>query len=156
MLDCGANGNFWVEYALGCLPTDVLDEWEDKLAFVCMAESDGRRLTPAFRGDREIIVLSERIVPRAHVAEDHPDVRYFTFAVLHEIAHAIRNHRPPNEITQEEDAVQEEEAYTLAFRWYNDYLRMNHPDLPPFTEEELRHAQARTRAAMLAALGRNE
>lgn len=154
--DCGHDGNFWGAYALGCLPDDVLTQCEDRLAFVSTTESDGRRLTRQFCEGRDIVVLSERIVPKGHKSEADPQVRYFTFAVLHEVAHAYRDHRPPNEISPEENDVQEAEANALAFQWFNDFIRReNRPALPEFSQAELEQAQTANREAMLAALGRH-
>lgn len=154
MWDCGYNGNYWCQYALQCLPEDIWREWQAKMAFVSLSGSDGRRLTHSFREKRDIIILSERIVPKNGTDESSPEVRYFVFVVLHEVAHAICRHRPPNEISPEENAAQEAEADRLAFRWFNEFLReRNHPDLPEFTEEELKRAQAANQAAMKVALG---
>ena len=156
MWDCGYNGDYWGQYALRCLPQDVWDEWQDKFAFVSLAGSDGRRLTRSFCENRDIIILSERIVPKDCADEGSPAVRYFVFVVLHEAAHAICRHRPPNEISPEEDAVQEAEANSFAFRTFNDFLtKRNHPDLLAFTEEELKRAQAANQEAMKAALVRH-
>jgi hypothetical protein len=154
MLNCGASGDYWARYALGCVPDDLWNEWHDKLAFVCLAGSDGRRLNRAAYANRDIIILSERIVPKEHANEGSPDVRYFVFCVLHETAHVICRHRPPNQISTDENVAQEAEANSLAFRWFNDYLQeRNHPDLPEFTLAELNRAQAGNQAAMRAALG---
>ena|SRR5258706_14817239 len=154
MFDCSPDAERWIIYALECLPADVLDEYQNALAFVCMDTSDGRRLTPAFREQRDIIVLSERIVPRGYAVETERRVRYFVFVVLHEIAHAVRQHQPPNEISEHENATQEAEAHALAFQWFNNYIReRNHPDLLEFGEEELTEAQEANQRAMRAALG---
>jgi hypothetical protein len=155
LLNCGADGDYWVEYALGCVPDDLWNAWHDKLAFVCLAGSDARRLNPAAYKNRNIIILSERIAPKQHANEGSPKIRYFVFCVLHETAHAILCHKPPNEISPVENAAQEAEANSVAFGWFNDFLRdRNHPDLPEFTAEELKRAQTATQAAMKTALGR--
>jgi hypothetical protein len=58
----------------------------------------------------------------------------------------IKQHKPPVEITEAENAAQEAEADELAFTWINDYLReRNHPDLPLLTPEEIAKAKARSR-----------
>src|SRR6267378_13476 len=113
-LDCGHIANHWVWHALSCLPDKIRAELDEKLAFVCMAESDARRLTPQFVGGRHVIVLSERIVPLEQSDEGSPEVRYLYFGVLHEVAHAFRQHRLPSEISQEENEHQEAEAEELA------------------------------------------
>lgn len=136
MFDCGYNGNYWVKYALRCLPNNVRDTWTEKLAFVSVSDSDARRLTRSFCRERDIIVLSERIVPADCMDESEANVRYFVFVVLHEVAHAICDHRPPNEISATENSAQEDEADRLAFKWYNDFLiTICHPDLPEFTKD---------------------
>lgn len=155
MWDCGRDGNFWGNYALGCLPDEVLTQCGDRLAFVSTTESDGRRLTQRFCEGRDIVVLSERIVPKGHRSEADAQVRYFVFAVLHEVAHAYCDHRPPNEISKDENDAQEAEANALAFQWFNDFIgQENRPALPEFTQQELERAQAANREAMLDALGR--
>jgi|SRR6267378_5662071 len=142
-LDCGHIANHWVWHALSCLPDKIRAELDEKLAFVCMAESDARRLTPQFVGGRHVIVLSERIVPLEQSDEGSPEVRYLYFGVLHEVAHAFRQHRLPSEISQEENEHQEAEADELAFEWFNGSLQAKaNPMLPPFTRKELAKAKA--------------
>ncbi|WP_175796650.1 ImmA/IrrE family metallo-endopeptidase [Burkholderia anthina] len=153
--DCGPEGNFWGQHTMGCLPKEVADACDGKLAFVSMTCSDGRRLTKKFCDGRDVIVLSERIVPQAGLSEAAAAVRYFMFVIMHEIAHAYREHRPPNEISPEENEAQEQEANALAFQWMNDAIRSRQsPHLHEFTQEELEGIQAQTRAAMEAARGR--
>lgn len=150
MLDCGYS-NQWVQNALGYLPRNTLDEHKERLAFVAMGHKDGCRLTPAFCKDREIIVLSERILPKRGAAEDNPDVRYLTFVVLHEVAHAIRNHQSPlyDSLTREEAEAQEREADELALQWFNKHIaaRQNRY-LLPITLEEIHEAKIKNQIAM--------
>jgi hypothetical protein len=73
--ECGPEGDFWGQHALRCLPDEVADACDGKLAFVTMTQSDGRRLTRKFCDGRDVIVLSERIVPRAGLREDNASVR---------------------------------------------------------------------------------
>lgn len=154
-LDCGNDLNFWVRGALGCVPDDVWNERGDRLSFVCMATSDGRRLTTQFIEGQHVIVLSERLVPAQGVAEDNWLVRYLYFVVLHEVAHATCDHRPPNEITVDENQRQEDEANALAFEWFNGYLETKLANgLPPFTQHELDGAQQRMTQLMLGWLAR--
>ena len=151
-LNCGHDGDFWVERALGCIPDEIWDKHGDSFAFVCTADSDGRRLGRAFAEGKHIIVLSERVIPRGPVAEDHPGVRYLHFVVLHEVAHAVCDHRPPNEITPEANQAQEDEADALAFEWLNAYLATKMANgLALYTVDELKEAQAHMRARMIAA-----
>jgi hypothetical protein len=76
------------------------------------------------------------------------------FVVLHEIAHAYRAHRPPSDISAEENQAREDEANARAFQWFNDAIRPRQlPHLPEFTQEELERTQTQTRAQMEAARG---
>jgi hypothetical protein len=143
MLQCGGRANGWLEHALkDCLPTEIFDEWKDKLAFLSTANSDAFRIAKKIREERELIFISEHIIPPNGVAEDHPDVRYFVFAALHEVVHAIKQHRPPNEISEEANKAQEAEADALAFEWFNAYIkRRKSAHLKEFTREELEAAK---------------
>ena len=81
--------------------------------------------------------------------EADPVVRYFMFVCLHETIHAVKQQRPRNEITPQENEAQESEADRLALQWINDYLKQrNHPDLPSLTQEEIERAQARNQELM--------
>ena len=115
-----------------------------------MDSSDGRRLTRSFLEGREIIILSERIIPRGR-QPDNLKVRYFLFAVLHEVAHAISDHQAPNKISDGENARQEEEADDLAFEWLNAYLKR--VGRAVFTKEELHQAQDASQDASAHTLG---
>lgn len=150
MLQCGPHANPWLEHALiNCLPPEVFDAWKNRLVFLSTTRSDAFRVAKTLRETRELIVLSERIIPRGPLSEDHPDVRYFMFAALHEVVHAIKQHRPPTEITSAENEAQEDEANTWALGWYNEYVRQrNSPHLRELTMAEVEAAQAKSRAAM--------
>jgi hypothetical protein len=147
LLNCGDKGDFWAEHALLCLPDDIRNEWDDRLTIICMAESDGRRLTRKSREGKEIIVLAERIVPSSSSNEDSADVRYFVFALLHEVAHAINDDPPPNECSKEENDAIEKRADNLAFQWFNSFLRTRR-NSTAFTKEELNTAQKRAQFLM--------
>ena len=89
---CGS----WVYHALKYLPPELFAEWKDKLAFYSTTGRDACHVSLSISQEREIILLSERIVPSdGNLAA----ARYFIFAVLHEVAHAVRKHEPPAEIT---------------------------------------------------------
>lgn len=153
--NCGRDGDFWVDNALRCLPDDIWAEHGDRFAFISTTDSDGRRLSPEAHAGKHVIILSERVIPRGYVAEDDAGVRYLYFVVLHEVAHAVRDHRPPNEITPEANQVQEAEANDLAFRWFNAYLTTKAANgLTLYTQEELTAAQQRMQEVMLAAQAR--
>lgn len=140
MFDCSRDAEFWIRHALECVPAKVWETFDEDLAFVCMDSSDGKRLTREFRENHEIILLSERIVPAGYRAEDDPKVRYFWFAVLHEVAHAYCDHASPKAISVEENVAQELDADKLAFTWFNDYLKSKKQ--PEFTDAELKKAKA--------------
>lgn len=91
-------------------------------------------------------MLSERLFPKGNVTEDHPDVRYLIFVVLHEIVHALQKHRSPllDGLTSEESAAQEAEADRLALDWFNAHIRRrNNRHLRELTEDEVKSAQAK-------------
>jgi hypothetical protein len=152
MLQCSPDSNNWLEDALtNCLPYEVLEQWQDRIAYISAEQRDAFRINRALRESRELIFLSERIAPLPGMNEADPIVRYFKFVCLHETVHAVKQHRPPNEITHEENAAQEAEADRLALQWINDYLKeRNHRDMPPLTDDEIERAQARNRALMNA------
>jgi hypothetical protein len=152
MLQCGARANGWLEHALTeCLPLEILDEWKDKLAFVSTANSDAYRIAKKTREERELIFISEHIIPPPNAREDHVDVRYFVFVALHETVHAIKQHEPPNEISVEANNAQEAEADAFAFEWFNGYIeRKNNPHLIHFTPQELAAATQRNAVKLQA------
>src|SRR5258708_24663863 len=94
MLDCGHWYNQWIEKALCYVPREVLDAYKESLVFIAMGPRDGTRLAPEIR-QREVIVLSEHVLPKAHANEGKKEVRYFIYVVLHEVAHAVKKHERP-------------------------------------------------------------
>jgi hypothetical protein len=71
------------------------------------------------------------------------------FACLHETVHAIKQQRPPNEISLEEMKCRNAEADRLALQWINDYRKeRDHPDMPLLTQDEIERAQTRNRELM--------
>lgn len=151
MFSCSEGAKFWIRHALDCLPDEVGDTIGNRLAFVCMDSSDGRRLTKEFCNNREIIVLSERIVPRGGLCENDWKVRYFWFAVLHEVAHAYCDHQAPKAISAEDNLQQEHHADDLAYKWFNEYLKSK--SQPLFTDEELEKAKIESQNAWDRAFG---
>jgi hypothetical protein len=152
VFDCSRDAELWIRHALkSCVPINVWKSIGERLAFVCMDSSDGRRLTREFCENHEIILLSERIIPRGYRAEDDPKVRYFWFAVLHEVAHAYRDHVSPAAISAEENAAQEGDADELAYAWFNKYLKSKKQ--PEFTSAELEKAKAASQEAWDKAFG---
>ncbi len=141
MIDCGNSRNRWVEIALGYLPFDILDEHKEGLVFIALGEYDACRLAPQYR-EREIIFLSDRTFPNSGVSEADRSARYFIFAVLHEVAHAIQRHKSPkfDRLTAEENQAQETEADQLAYDWFNQHVRNSDNQfllpLEPFEIEE--------------------
>ena len=150
MLDCGPYDH-WVEIALGYLPYEVLDENKENLAFISMAHRDGTRLARVICETREVIVLSEHVLPKGGVDEGQSDVRYFIYVVLHEVAHAVKKHRSPEYdfLTKEEFETQEREADDLAFKWFNDHVaELGNKYLTAITQEEIQLAQAKSQEIM--------
>lgn len=140
MLYCGDRYNNWVVLALQYLPEKILLELIDKIAIFSTSELDGCRIARVICNDREIILLSERILPKKLAEEDHADVRYFIFVVLHEIAHVFKNHRSPlyDNLSYEDNCFQENEANEMAFHWFNEHVKKrNNQFLKPLTYEEI-------------------
>ena len=151
MLHCGSRYNFWVAHAIKYLPEDVSVQVVHRLAIFSTAEHDACRVARAICEEREIILLSERILPKKGAREDQPQVRYFIFVVLHEIAHAYKKHRSPlyDGLSQEEVDAQEKEADDLAFAWFNMHVQArNNPHLHPLTYQEIKIAQGKNQQLM--------
>ena len=153
MIDCGGDyANAAVRSVLeDYLPPDVLSAFNGRLAFVSTTCVDGVRLTKSFCRDREIIVLSERIIPaKAGDEEFHPSYRYFIFVVLHEIAHACRDHLSPSwdGLTAEEVEIQERETDDLALKWFNEHASTTLFQ-PALTVAELEETQGRGESAAI-------
>lgn len=144
MLHCGSRYNSWVAHALKYLPPEVLFEFKDQLAFYSTAQRDACRVARDICEGKEIILLSERILPKKGAQEYHSQVRYFIFGVLHEIAHALQNHRSPllDNLSGDEVSAQEKEADELALSWFNDHVRRrNNRYLKPIAFEEIEEAK---------------
>ncbi len=98
-------------------------------------------------------MLSQRILLRKGTNEADQQVRYFTFAVFHEVAHAYLKHRYPlfDGISPEENSIQEAEADALAVQWYNDYVREKaNYHMPELAVEEIEGARKKNQAEMEA------
>lgn len=151
MLACGHLYNQWVQNALEYLPQDVLDENKDKLVFVSTAQTDGCRLARRYCETREVILLSERVLPKQGAKEGQPEVRYFIFTVLHEVAHAVRKHKSQkfDNLTEREDRAQEEEADGIALAWFNEHVKArNNLYLKEITTEEIEEMRKNNRTRM--------
>jgi len=132
MLECGSLYNQWVQLALHYLPQMVLDEIKNNVVFISMAHQDACRVTRHYAENCEIIILSERILPKQGANEGQPEVRYFIYAVLHELAHAIKKHKSPklDNLTEQEKQSQENEADEIALKWFNEHIKeLNNPYL---------------------------
>ncbi|MBU1566866.1 MAG: hypothetical protein KJ630_14740 [Proteobacteria bacterium] len=126
MIDCGISQNKWVEAALDYLPDDVFDKINGKIAITCL-RSDACRLGKKICNHEEIIILSPWIfsyIPPGS-SEIDKEWRYFIFCILHEVAHAVCKHLPPNEISSQKHQYQESEADKYALKWFNDYVIEN-------------------------------
>lgn len=144
MLDCGDNYNHWVGFALEYLPQAVLDENKDNLVFISTAHRDACRVARHYCENREVILLSERVLPKRGANERQPEVRYFIFVVLHEVVHAVKRHKSPkfDKLTPEENQAQEDEADKIAIEWFNNHVKsLNNPYLKPITMDEIKEMQ---------------
>ncbi len=151
MLDCGSYYNQAVQMALKYLPQAVLEENKDKLVFITTAQRDGCRVARHYCENREVILFSERILPKQGADEGQPEFRYFIYVVLHEVLHAIKKHKSPkfDELTPEENEAQEAEADAIALEWFNEHVKArNNQYLKPITREEIEQAQSKNQALM--------
>ena len=152
MLDCGRDHNWWLELVLKYLPEDVFDQNKERFLFTSTATRDACRVARHYCQTREIILLSERILPGQKVRDEtDPKARYFIYVVLHEVAHAIRNHKSPkfDNLTNDEYEAQEKEADELAMTWFNEHVtKRNNKYLHPITNQEIEAAQAKNRKLM--------
>ena len=149
MLHNGKWYNRYLEIALGYLPDEIYEKYENKIEFFTTAECDACRIARVLCEEKEIILLSERILPNTIDVEDNNNGRYFIFSVLHEIVHAIKKHRPPKDITPKADKNQEEEADNLAFEWFNKHVESrNNAALKPITQDEINEARERNQKLM--------
>jgi hypothetical protein len=151
LIDCGgAYANAAVRSVLeNYLPSDVLSAFDGRLAFVSTLGVDGVRLTKSFCRDRDVIVLSERIIPVTSEDEEfHPVYRYFIFVVLREIAHACKEHVSPfsNDLTAPQVESQTREAEELALKWFNEHASTTLFQ-PPITISEIEEIRGKARAS---------
>ena len=151
LIDCGDDyANAAVRSALeNYLPADVLSAFDGRLALVSTGNVGGLRLTKSFCRDRDVIVLSERILPvKSGDEEFHPGYRYFIFVVLREIAHACKEHVSPysNDLTAPQVESQTREAEELALKWFNEHASTTLFQ-PPLTITEIEENRGKARAS---------
>lgn len=152
MLDCGREHNWWLKRALKYLPEDLFDQNTGGFLFTSTATRDACRVARHYCQTREIILISERILPGKNVSEEtDPKARYFIYVVLHEVAHAMRKHKSPklDHITNDDFEAQEKEADNLAMSWFNEHVsKRNNKYLLPITKQEIEAAQAKNKKLM--------
>jgi hypothetical protein len=151
MLDCGDMYNQWVQNALEYLPRNIFSKYKEKIAFVAMGQRDGCRLAKKLCKSREIILLSEHVLPKSGANEGESDVRYFIYVVLHEVAHVIKQHRSPiyDSLTNDKVEIQEAEADDMALKWFNDHVNIqNNPNMPFLSKEEINIAKGKSQDYM--------
>jgi len=151
MIECGYRYNQWVQVALEYLPPAVLDENKEKLLFISTAELDACRVARHYCKNREIILLSERILPKKSANGGQSEVRYFIFVVLHEVAHVIKKHKSPklDNLTEQEKAAQEKEADTIALEWFNEHVKeLNNPYIKPLSIAEINDMREKNQVIM--------
>jgi hypothetical protein len=149
MIQCGYKYNSWIEEALKCVPSDILYEHRDTLYIISPSNMDACRISRDICLQREIIVISDRVMPKGNVDGASPSVRYLMFVVLHEVVHAVKNHKPPNTITEAENDAQEKDANDLALHWYNCYVEERFKDiLQPLSIQEIQTIQNENQSIM--------
>jgi len=145
MLYCGRYNNIWVETALGYLPVDVFEEINGKIA-ITVLNSDACRLSQKISKKEEVVLLSPWLfsyIPPGS-SEADKEWRYFIFAVLHEIAHVVLKHSPPDELEYQDCNSQELDADAQALEWFNAHVSENiDKGLTPLTIDEIRETQAK-------------
>jgi hypothetical protein len=150
ILDCGHWHNRWLEIALEYLPEEFLQNAKEEILFISTATRDACRVARYYCETREIILISERILPsmNTHYQSDRK-ARYFIYVILHEVAHAIRKHKSPlfDDLSEEESENQEKEADDLAMKWFNDHVG-GLDNLSPITKEDIERAQEEQQRAM--------
>jgi hypothetical protein len=151
LIECGGDyANAAVRSVLeDYLPPDVLSAFDGRLALISTAAVDGLRLTQTFCRDRDVIVLSERILPvKSGDEEFHAGYRYFIFVVLREIAHACRDHLSPlsDDLTAAQVEAQTREANELALKWFNEHASTTLFQ-PPITIAEVEELSEKARAS---------
>jgi len=134
---CSSEAEINITHAIQCIPLNEIDPIN--ILFVCIDSSDARRLVMENYQNFEIIVISEFVVPRTWRTEDDWSKRYFNFVVLHEVAHALLQHKSPKVLKIDQAKHQEEEADELAFGWFNSYA--NRKNMNSITEVEIRNSQ---------------
>jgi hypothetical protein len=157
VLACGYEHNWWLKRALEYLPEDLFEQNAKGFLFTSTAASDACRVARRYCQTREIILISERILPGRKVSEvTDPKARYFIYAVLHEMAHAIGEHKSPflDNLTKEECEAEEKEADELAMKWFNDHVaKLKNEHLRPITKEEIKEAQKMNQIVMKKLMG---
>jgi len=139
MLFCDYQDNRWVYQALKYLPDDIYDKIYGKVAFTCLT-SDATRLGSTVCKHKEIIILSPWIFQFR--CESDKEARYFIFCVLHEVAHVVFQHMPPNQLPSEDNERQEKEANELALTWFNDHAsKSGNKGILPICIEEIKRQQ---------------
>ena len=152
LLNCGYMHNRWIETALKYLPADLLDKKAKGFLFTSTARRDACRIARHYCETREIILISERVLPGQDVnSEADPKARYLIYVVLHEMAHAIKDHKSQqiDGLSVYENELQEKEADDLAMKWFNDYIAQRGDELlKPINREEVKEAQEKSQLAM--------
>ncbi len=146
IFDCKHWHNGCLKEAIDYLPQKLCDNNQVQLLFLSTAEQTGCRVAREYCSTCEIILISERAFPidrEVAFGKDDPAARYFIFVVLHEVAHAIRQHKSPlfDELSTEEIESQENEADELAMEWFKDHAE--ELKYPAITKGEITVAEER-------------
>lgn len=151
ILHCGKKHERIVVIALSYLPKEVFHKLKDNLAIYSTAGRDACRVARAISKEREIIILSDHILPKNTARFENWDVRYFIYVVLHEIAHVFKKHRSPmlDKLTESEIQAQENEADKIALKWFNEFVKSsNNAHLKQITVEEVKQAKRKMQKQM--------
>lgn len=136
---CSREAEMNITHAIQCIPLNQIKGM--KILFVCIDSSDARRLVMENYEGFEIIVISEFVIPRKWKTEDDWAKKYFNYVVLHEVAHALLQHKSPRNLTKEQNDEQENDADELAMSWFNEYLSSK--EMEVYSDTELEKAQQR-------------
>lgn len=142
MLYCGIY-NTKVQNALKYLPDDIYDKINGKIA-ITFLNGDACRLAQKICNHDEIIILSPWIfsyIPAGSCEIDN-EYKYFIFCILHEIAHVVCKHSPPDELSGKKIKDQEDEADEYAIKWFNSFvLERSKKGLIRITIKEIRETK---------------
>ena len=116
----------WISTALEYLPDEVRSDKKFNVVIIALGQTGACRLSRQYVRF-EHIFLSDWIFPPLGASEEEQPGQFFISTVLHEIAHARCQHKSYkfDDLTAEQDCAQEEEADTLALKWFNQHVSLS-------------------------------